>query len=200
VFIGIPKTGTQSISQVLSLYEKMSPIEISDRANKKGYHQPFYTHAKAQTVKKYFIENGWDWDEYFKFCFVRNPWDRAVSNYFYKLRTDFKDKNFSRHCSIMRKQIKNFNEFVSSKFLFNENQTDFFVTNDNQSLVNFIGRFENIDYDFRTICKTIGIPNWKLRKINQTNHKFYKSYYDNESIEVIRSKFRRDIELLGYDF
>ena len=200
VFIGVPKTGTQSMSEILSLYEKTPPTRFLDKTNKTGYHQPFYAHAKAETVKKYFIKNGWDWDKYFKFCFVRNPWDRAVSSYFYKLRTDFKDKNFSRHCSRMRKEIKNFNEFVNSKFLFHENQTDFFLTNNNESLVDFVGRFENIDSDFNFICKTIGIPNWKLPKINQTNHKFYKSYYDNELIEVVRHKFRKDIDLLDYDF
>ena len=77
VFISIPKTGSTSIRNSLSQY--------GDVFSSTDPNSPVYLHIKSKQLKKYFIENKWNWDDYFKFAFVRNPWDSMVSQYYYKM-------------------------------------------------------------------------------------------------------------------
>jgi hypothetical protein len=69
-------------------------------------------------------------------------------------------------------------------------------------MVDFCGRFEDIDSDFSTVCKTLRIKK-SLPKLNKTN---YKNNVDKiqsmqkEVIEKINSLYAKDFEVFGYDF
>ena len=67
-------------------------------------------------------------------------------------------------------------------------------------LTDFIGRFENLQEDFNTVCDKIEIPQHQLPHCNKTNHKHYTEYYDAELREIIANRFREDIEYFGYKF
>tara|TARA_B100000676_G_C17747103_1_gene664492 strand:- start:129 stop:719 length:591 start_codon:yes stop_codon:yes gene_type:complete len=143
---------------------------------------------------------GEKYDSYFKFAFVRNPWDRVVSCW--------ADKSNPNHAMFWPKSIfniangKSFDEFVN--FLKNNAfKKDrhivpqvFFVPPD----IDFIGRFENLQEDFNTVCDKIGIPQQQLPHENKSNHKHYTEYYDDETREIVGEKYARDIEYFGYKF
>ena len=66
--------------------------------------------------------------------------------------------------------------------------------------VQYIIRFENLDYNFRELCNLIGLPYKKLPIFNKSKHEHYSKYYDNELIELVHKKFKDEIDFFGYKF
>ena len=145
---------------------------------------------------------------YFSFTFVRNPWSRLVSTW--------KDKCFSDTTSVVYKEMyspyrNSFKDFI---FTLSEDPDKFYATwegiidrhvrpyidlcplND----IDFIGRFENLQHDFNTVCDKIGIPEKKLPHKNKTKHKHYTEYYDDETRQIVAERYAKDIEYFGYEF
>ena len=77
VFFASPKTGSRSVRKLLDAY-----AEIHGRpAHEVTADFPFYNHMRPVELRDVFSERGWDFDAYFKFVMVRNPWSRLVSLY-----------------------------------------------------------------------------------------------------------------------
>jgi hypothetical protein len=130
---------------------------------------------------------------YFKFGFVRNPWDRLVSAYHYSLKWYAENdaqklnlKRFDNFSTWMRPVHTGFNKYGS--------QYSYVRGCD------FIGRTENFQEDFNTVCDKIGIPKQQLPHKNATKHEHYTEYYDDETREIVAEKYAKDIEYFGYKF
>ena len=164
-----------------------------ERAFKKRLFQHF---TKQDFVLRYGLDT---WDSYFKFAFVRNPWDRFVSLYFYMVSKpeQFKDKT----------RGMNFKQYLST-LLNNPNKGDDILNSwqhawiyDSKGLmVDFVGRFENLHEDFAKVCKAIGAESITLGHHNKTNHAHYSHYYDDELIDIVRKGAATDIKLFRYEF
>lgn len=77
--------------------------------------------------------------------------------------------------------------------------SDFICDDDGEVLVDFVGRFENLESDFNRISDQIGISN-QLPHINKTTHTKYRDYYNDETKDLVRSIALRDIEMFDYKF
>lgn len=175
ITIDVPKTGTTSINQTLKPF--LGKNDFSCKMSQKlGMRHATYGDC---------IGNFPGFEHYFSFAFVRNPWDRMVSYYFFRKCNDGVkiDKNIS-----FEEVIKTFQPPNQYSFLkhFGENS--------------FIGRFENLQEDFDIICDKIGIPHQQLPHNNKTKHKHYTKYYDDKTREIVAERFAKDIEYFGYKF
>jgi chondroitin 4-sulfotransferase 11 len=186
VFIATTKTGSSAIESLLSSYDTGQKItSLMGSYNK---------HAPLLYIKKEYpcIRN------YFKFAFVRNPYDWVVSWYFYRKprKNENNTKNISFKKWLMDKNSTAYNETGIGLTM---SQLDI-VSGDKECKMDFIGRFENLQEDFNTVCDKIGIPRQELPHKNKSKHKHYTEYYDDETKQIVAEKYAKDIEYFGYEF
>jgi len=197
IFIHIPKTGGNSIEDSLFSQKSKTKKNLWGRNNSNKYHGGALQHLMALHILK---EVGEDiFSNYFKFSFVRNPWDKLVSQFKYnEKRFDLRkileiDKDVKFHEYLIK--LNNARNHVQwdhqYKFLYDDNGIP---------LVDFVGRFERLQDDFDIICEKIGIPSQQLPHKNKTKHRHYTEYYDDETREIVAQKYAKDIEYFGYKF
>ena len=109
-----------------------------------------------------------------------------------------KDKNHHQHNMIIG--FSGFDEYIEWRCKEEiRYQKDFIYSETGQKLVNFVGRYENLNSDFDKVCAEISISA-KLPVLNVSKKRPYQEYYTDKSIAMVREAFRPDIELFGYEF
>jgi hypothetical protein len=74
------------------------------------------------------------------------------------------------------------------------------ITDENgKIIVDFIGRYETLEQDFKKVCKKLKIQA-NLPHINQSNKKDYREFYNEKMIKIVEKNFKEDVELFGYEF
>ena len=145
-------------------------------------------------------------DRSFKFTFVRNPWDRLVSAFFFLKKSDlernrrFARRNLSTYNDfdsfvrqwVTRKSVWRFTHFLPQHH---------FICIDQRLGVDFVGFYENLAEDFAIVAKKIGRPT-ALCEENRLGgrEKDYRQYYNDETRNIVAEAYAEDIALLGYSF
>lgn len=152
-------------------------------------------HASANDIREFMGSD--KYDDYFKFAFVRNSWDWQVSLYNY-LKTRKSDKNYGKVSKM------SFKQFLISEIDGNAPcQLDFLTNPSGDIIVDRIGRFESLESDLNLILKDIGIggiDDLPCLNVSRVDRKSYQSFYDEESYELVKNYFKRDIDYFGYEF
>ena len=136
------------------------------------------------------------YQSYFKFTVVRNPWGRAYSWYKNVMRDDIHKKN------LHIKENISLNEFLlmfKGKGLLKP-QTWWIRDFSGAIHMDYIGRFENLHKDFKKICEKINIKNIILPHEIKGSSDDYRDHYDNKSIDIIGKIYEGEIKLFGYTF
>ena len=79
-------------------------------------------------------------------------------------------------------------------------QTSYLVDENGNTLVEFIGRFENLEKDFLHAAAMVARPAERLDNVNPSGHAHYSTFYTAESRDAVARSFARDIARFGYDF
>lgn len=218
VFIHIPKTGGQSVEHFfLSLHgmnwRQRAPLLL--RYNPDPARGPErLAHLRASEYARYGYISDEKYQRYFKFSFVRNPWARLVSEYRYR--------GMEKECD--------FRTFVTTRlpppsaysdaYRHIMPQYDFLHDDTGRLCVDFVGRYENLDDDFSTVCEKLGIENTGLPRVNPSpvyrpdanegtgvrtdpdpaKAMTYAGYYDTELERLVAEKYAADIAAFGYEF
>ena len=201
IFIHIPKTAGTSIERCLlqnnliNVGKKWLQGKIdSQEFEQYNYSNRYWHHLNSYEVKQIIGQE--KWSKYFKFAFVRNPWDRAVSFYFY-MKESVENPN---SLSFGKTYPNTFEDWVKKGNLPPDQQSQ--ITNEEgKIMVDFVGRFENLVDDFNFVSTQIKFTQLKLDHFKKTSRKNYKQYYDKEEIrQIITNKYRKDIDLFKYKF
>lgn len=185
IFIHIPKAAGLSVVDALYGVDSSAHFKWID----------FYSKDK----KKY--------EEYYSFSFVRNPADRLFSAYTYLMKGGREEiDEFWRNRYVVK--YKNFSDFVENgleiairsgveHFL---PQSDYLFDDDDCLMVDFLGRYETLDKDFKIVAEKLGISK-PLARLNSSDSKsYYLENCESKCDEVLGRVYGRDYRLLSYDF
>ncbi len=208
LFVHIAKTGGTSVRHALQKLRWKDPIYylmfVCSRFSHMTGHKTaskFPRHCKIITAQEMLPEEYFN--QLFKFTFVRNPWDLQVSSFHHirRERPHFMQDNTS------------FEDFLKWKFDPDRPyqyhidtsitlQSDYLIDLHGNKLIDFIGRYENLQDDFSRVCKEIGIEPIELpfKRKSSNRKKDYRSYYTAETSDLISQYFCKDIEMLDYKF
>lgn len=195
VFIHLGKTGGTAIANTLC---PLVGIDFGlTMYNPEIYPGKNCKHISARELKQVLGEK--IWQEYFTFCFVRNPYDMLLSAWSMHKQVDgslsWVNQDWRRYDT--------FRDFLQGLLIketkFPENfQTNMLLDENDELLVDFIGKFENLQKDFDAVCDRIGIKKTILEHLGPSKHEPYNSYYTASTATVVYDLFRKDFELLGY--
>jgi hypothetical protein len=94
------------------------------------------------------------WNEYFKFCFIRNPFSQVVSDYWWRRRMSGADLNFDDFLEYLEKEkTGNDNGTLEPGTVPNWRM----YTIDDRIAVDFVGDYDNLTEDFKHVLTQIGI-------------------------------------------
>jgi len=182
VFVHIPKTGGSSIQQWL-LDNTSSQVTES---------------TKHHTLQKLESKYG-KFD--FSFAVVRNPWDWCVSWYSFTrdraLRRIQNPKQKGRFSLEYNQQVlddyeKGFEYFIESTKLTDQHHMTIGVS--------YIMKLENINYDIQLLKDKFNIKQ-ELPYLNTSSrNKDYRDYYNDNTKQIVQTKFEKDINTFGYKF
>lgn len=199
IFAAVPKTGTHSVRQALREQLDDGDVEqvglfVNKRFPWDALAAIQHGHLSLQQVRPYLGEDAFG--GYFKFAFVRNPFDRFVSYCAFMLRGS--DVFRQQPQAAMRYFL--FGEPPEHHILF-QPQASLLVADDGKTLLaDKIGRVEDMQGSYNAICARIGIPSRPLDRVNGSKHGDYRQYYDRALIDGVAARYAQDLELFGYTF
>lgn len=188
VFYKIYKSGSSTVSKILHAHTKISSLP---------YKKVFFENS-AERLNAYHA----NLDLYFKFAFVRNPWDRLVSLY--------SDKVLNPESGL--KKVPYYDQFIGLSF---ESFLEKIIFSDLDNCIphhrsqshlipfekmNFIGRFETLNKDLAFICERLNITNYKIGHLNKSKHAHYSTFYNDYTKRLVEVNYSEDIENFGYSF
>ena len=133
-------------------------------------------------------------DNFYKFAFVRNPWDWNVSNYHYIL----KHPDHYQHAEL--KALGGFEAYVDWQVDNHYTQKYVLADETGNLVVDYVGHMERLEADFNHILSHLGLPPVKIPHKNRSDHTDYRGYYNDHTRALIAELFSDDIEAFGYTF
>tara|TARA_B100002019_G_C21182071_1_gene554245 strand:+ start:316 stop:903 length:588 start_codon:yes stop_codon:yes gene_type:complete len=152
-----------------------------------------YPHDSMSKVVNYCGEE--KWKEYFTFAVKRNPYDRIVSYYHFYNSPQYRYPNNARDYS--------FDEWVKIKFDNKVGKTqveylDSHFNSDSELQIDYVAEYEDLENEWKIICKKIGIDHYELPIYNSSKHNDFRTYYTEETKDIVYEYFKEDFWYLGY--
>jgi hypothetical protein len=201
IFFSYPKTGSTSVRSILDKYSDICATTY----NKRTTENPFYSHITAAETKKIFEEKGWDFDSYFKFVFIRNPYSRIVSLYNMSTKTTPFNKWIM---TIQNNGNGGYKGDPSRKWRINGAYSLLNFAGDGKKLlVDKVIKLSDIDTEFPKILQQLGIPiddttitipTQNIGKYKQIKN--WKKYYNEKCKQRVYELYSQDLKHYNYTF
>jgi len=209
IFIHVHKTGGTYISYMLHKYYGFKnfyirrPDHDSFCFNKKKItkylnfenriHGVLNYYKSSAFINKKMGMNSQKWNSYYKFCFIRNPYDKIVSAWYHLNRFNIPFTNFLNLYKVCN-DVEYMHVFMP--------QVRNMINEKGKINLNYIGKFENLEEDFQIILKNIGIKNiiHDIKEMNKRNHlPFFEYYNDQITLDKVNKILKEDFQLLNYN-
>jgi len=197
VFVAIPKTGTHAVRRALR--EHMGPQDMEQVGLFVQRQLPIpalaqigHGHITLEQLRPFV--NPEQFAAFFKFAFVRNPFDRFVSY------ASFITREVGHFERDPKKVMRHFLANPPMDHILFRPQHEFVTDAQGNLLTDYIGRVEKMQQSYVEIAARIGIPSTVLEQVNASKRRDYREYYDQELIDGVAKLYARDLELFGYEF
>lgn len=202
IYFPVSKTASTSIKVcITSLLWLENPNNLVHRTN--------FDYVKRKEINS-------KYKDYFRFAFVRNPYDRVVSSYKNRILKEVITKRpYIKWVHWNYLSLGNFYVWMSfknyvkeickidDKIADNHFRTQYWIlSNEKQELLpNHIYKFENLSFEFEKIQEKMWVKNKiKLPHLMKSKHKPYRDYYDEETKTLVKERFKKDLEVFWYEF
>lgn len=174
-------------------------IRTLNEAHKARYRPLFGgnpSHPPAMTVRAF---DPVSWESYFKFCFVRNPYERVVSDYLWRRKVTGAADSF-------REFLVALNRGHGDGRMVPENWDNSEIyTIDGALAVDFVGRVEDLEADMAKVVDQIGLPAETVemprsRARSAADRSDYREWYGPEERRLVERIYGDEIERFGYSF
>jgi hypothetical protein len=186
IFVHVPKCAGVSVTNAFF-------------GNLAGGHVPLYMYLALFGSRRF--------SEMFKFTFVRNPWDRIASAYYF-LKRGGMTKSDEIWAEKWLDECENLDYFICEilpnptvrEMIHFRTQCEFLLDPRTKTIgVDFIGRYENLENDFNYIALKLGL-NTSLPKLNESKHNhIWQDEMSEKAISIIGKLYADDISYLDYD-
>ena len=199
IFVHVPKNGGRSVKRSLATIRgnRKHWMAVSNHETLGGFYDNFKTRANWRD--KILGRN--PSSQYFRFAFVRNPWDRMSSLYHFLTERRARDevhavRSFKHFLQQMREGVPWIQNLHSTR-----SQLEYLTLEDNRVCLDYLGHFEFLEDDFAAISEAFGCP-LTLSHVNRSvnSQVDYRTRYDAEMIEIVASRFAEEIDRFGYVF
>ena len=207
VFIHIPKTAGTSIENALQADLGALPNrKFLKNGTGKGH---WFQHLTYKELKGRFPKK--DLPSYFKFAFVRNPWDRVISEMIWRRRWPAHRKHCRNLETFLRApwwkgrfSAKNRAAWGSRADVGRHiiSQHKFIYDAEGSLLVDFVGRFESLEEDYQFIRTSLALEESPLPHQNKSARRrpHYTDYYNDKTREIVAERYQTDITKFEYEF
>jgi len=181
--------GDKDIISPISPIDEKARIDLGYRGAQNFKSTPYYNHVSARSVRDLLGVN--IWNNYYKFCFERNPWDKVISWYYWEINNG---NNMS------------FSDFISSYHFANVGGPggyDLYTDEKGRIIINDVFLYEKMSQSLLFIENKLGVslPDLTKAKSNfRDNSQPYSEIYSAEQASIVGEAFSREICLFGYRF
>ena len=185
VFLHVPKTGGTTIGRML---------DIQQFQDSNPSHRPTPQHFTSRMLREALGDE--TYGAYYSFAFVRNPWARLLSSYFWRQQLPKKRKvlpfdDFVEHAGAV----------VASNDFYAEDFGDHFIPQiEYASDVDDVFRFEAFETGLRAAAARMGIDLGPVPPKPVKPHDDYQPYYSRQARDRVAEIYQADIALFGYEF
>jgi hypothetical protein len=220
VYLWIQKVASSSVKVALLPLFDLNPtpfeITLEDGTRHFFVHKVFNSSGYQIGKKQLLAGLDHEYRDYFKFAFVRNPWDRLVSCYVDKVLRKTVPTYMLE--SAARADVEFYPNMLFAEFVDTVCQIPDRKANghfrsqhltvcspDGVPMADFVGRFENLREDFARVAQEIGAPGLELPERNRKNvsergSRHYRDFYDERLKNLVHKRFEKDVETFGYSF
>ena len=150
---------------------------------------------------------------YFVISACRNPWDRAVSQFFWSYRkTNIFAEDFKTQKNQFTKFVKKYgpktwlDAFYGRKRQRRLDSSHLYTINQRLH-INFVIRFEKLEEDFSNLVETLGLSTIEPKSTIFTKSTFrpraakrWQDFYDRNTIDLVESCCWKEIKCFNYNF